>query len=231
MIANHNLHSLYLFHRDKSFREFYKLPDLVHADGMGIVLLSALSKRRLKAQHRTTYVDWMPDLVAMAARRGWRLFYVGSRPGIADRGAAIMRQSWPQLQIETSHGYIDATRGSDENQKLLQRIRDCEPHILLVGMGMPRQERWIAENLADLPCNVILPAGAAIDYVAGVVSTPPRWMGRLGLEWLFRLVSESKRLAFRYLIEPWYVARLVALHIFNGSRLLRFVSGTYTNGD
>jgi N-acetylglucosaminyldiphosphoundecaprenol N-acetyl-beta-D-mannosaminyltransferase len=222
---------LYLFHRDKWFREFYKLPELVHADGMGIVLLSALGKEQLKAEHRTTYIDWMPDLVAMAAQQGWRLFYVGSRPGIADRGVAMLRQAWPQLQIETAHGYFDATRDSVENQNLIRRIQECEPHILLVGMGMPRQERWIAQNFAELPCNVILPSGAAIDYIAGALSTPPRWMGRLGLEWLFRLVTEPKRLAFRYLIEPWYIARLVALHILSGSWIFRFVRNTSTNGD
>jgi N-acetylglucosaminyldiphosphoundecaprenol N-acetyl-beta-D-mannosaminyltransferase len=216
VIANHNLHSLYLFHRNPAFRDFYKLADVVHADGIGIVALSALGNIGLQREHRTTYVDWMPDLVALAAANRWRLFYVGSKPGIAAQGAAKLVEEWPGLQIETAHGYFDASRTPPDNLRLLERIREFQPHILLVGMGMPRQECWIAENLPELSCNVILPAGAAMDYIAGAVATPPRWTGRLGLEWLFRLWIEPKRLASRYLIEPWYVAGIVMSHLRRG---------------
>jgi len=212
IIANHNLHSLYLVHKKAAFRNFYKLADVVHADGISIVLLSALSGRPLRKEHRTTYVDWMPDLIAMAAANHWRRFYIGSKPGVAAWGAANLVRQWPHLQIATQHGYFDATRTSRGNQQLLRRIHKWQPHIVLVGMGMPRQECWIAENLSDLDCNVILAAGAAIDYIAGAVAAPPRWAGRMGLEWLFRLVNEPKRLAHRYLIEPWYIAALIVSH-------------------
>lgn len=217
VIANHNLHSLYLYHRNRAFRDFYKLADVVHADGAGIVLLSALSRTPLGREHRTTYVDWMPDLIAMAAAHNWRLFYVGSKPGVASLGAARLAQQYPRLCLETTHGYFDAARDSADNRRVLGLIREYQPHILLVGMGMPRQERWIAENLPDLNCNVVLPAGAAMDYIAGAVATPPRWTGRLGLEWLFRLMIEPKRLASRYLLEPWYVAGLVMSHFYSGA--------------
>jgi N-acetylglucosaminyldiphosphoundecaprenol N-acetyl-beta-D-mannosaminyltransferase len=217
LIANHNLHSLYLFHRNPEFRSFYKLADVVHADGLGIVLLSALSDIPLLREHRTTYIDWMPDLVALAAANRWRLFYVGSKPGIAAQGAARLVKEWPDLQIETHHGYFDAARTAPENRRLLQQIQEYKPDVLLVGMGMPRQERWIAENLPDLCCNVILPAGAAMDYIAGVVPTPPRWTGLVGLEWLFRLWKEPKRLASRYLIEPWSIAGFVMVHLWRRS--------------
>jgi N-acetylglucosaminyldiphosphoundecaprenol N-acetyl-beta-D-mannosaminyltransferase len=75
-------------------------------------------------------------------------------------------------------------------------------------MGMPRQEKWILENHKELNAKVIMTCGAAIEYVAGTVNTPPRWMGLAGLEWLFRLRENPKRFAFRYLIEPWYIAML-----------------------
>ena len=81
----------------------------------------------------------------------------------------------------------------------------------MVGMGMPRQELWIHDNFDHLSTTVILPAGAAIDYIAGVVPTPPRWMGKVGLEWTFRLAAEPKRLRHRYLLEPWSVLGLLAL--------------------
>jgi N-acetylglucosaminyldiphosphoundecaprenol N-acetyl-beta-D-mannosaminyltransferase len=91
---------------------------------------------------------------------------------------------------------------------VLAAIRSFRPHILMVGMGMPRQEHWILDNLDEIEVRVILTAGACMDYVAGAVPTPPRWMGRWGLEWLFRLGSDPTRLWRRYLIEPWFVFRL-----------------------
>ncbi|HEY0053078.1 MAG TPA: WecB/TagA/CpsF family glycosyltransferase, partial [Caulobacteraceae bacterium] len=77
------------------------------------------------------------------------------------------------------------------------------PDVLMVGMGMPRQELWILDHFEALPDCVILPVGAAFDYEAGVQAAAPRWMGRLGLEWLFRLAHDPKRLFVRYCVEPW----------------------------
>jgi N-acetylglucosaminyldiphosphoundecaprenol N-acetyl-beta-D-mannosaminyltransferase len=97
---------------------------------------------------------------------------------------------------------------SPENKATIDAINTYKPHILMVGMGMPRQEHWIAKNLESIQTNTILTSGACIDYVAGAIPTPPRWMGRMGLEWLYRLFSEPKRLWRRYLIEPWFIGIL-----------------------
>src|SRR5262249_26216345 len=108
----------------------------------------------------------------------------------------------PGCTIETHHGYFDAAPRSAENGDVLHRIHRFAPHLLLIGMGMPRQERWIIDNLSALPSCVVLPAGGTMDYVAGATAAAPRWLGQLGLEWLFRLGHEPKRLWRRYLIEP-----------------------------
>jgi len=147
--------------------------------------------------------------MAQAAQRGWRVFYLGSKPGVAERGAEILQQRFSGLQIATAHGYFDARPDSQENQAILAAINTYQPHVLMVGMSMPRQEHWVLDNLDRLRANAILPAGAAIDYVAGAVPTPPRWAGRWGLEWLFRLVAEPGRLWRRYFVEPWFVLMLV----------------------
>jgi len=84
-------------------------------------------------------------------------------------------------------------------------VREFKPNVLFVGMGMPRQELWIADNVEALPQAVILPVGAAFDYEAGVQKAAPRWMGRLGVEWLFRLFADPKRLFARYCVEPWFL--------------------------
>jgi len=206
IIANHNLHSVYLTQRDKAMASFYALADRIHVDGMGVVLLARLAGVPLEMWMRVTYVDWLPHLLARAAKEGWRAFYLGSKPGVAERGAENFRQMFPGLQLATHHGYFDTISGSGN---ILSLIDKYQPNILFVGMGMPRQEQWIAENYHQLSSNVILTAGAAMDYFAGAAAKPPRWMGRLGLEWACRLSAEPVRLWKRYLVEPWSLLYLL----------------------
>jgi len=209
VIANYNLHALYLYYHDAMMRKFFASVDCAHIDGMSLVFLGRLLGLPLSRAQRVTYVDWVGPLMAEAARQGWRIFYLGSRPGVADKGAEKLRATYPSLNIQTSHGYFDIRPGSAENAAVIKRIDAFRPHVLLVGMGMPRQEYWVLENIEHLDCKAILTAGACMDFVAGAIPTPPRWMGRCGLEWLYRLFSDPARLWRRYLLEPWFVLRLV----------------------
>jgi N-acetylglucosaminyldiphosphoundecaprenol N-acetyl-beta-D-mannosaminyltransferase len=213
VIANHNLHSLYLVHHQARMREFHDIADHTHVDGMSVVLLGRLFGAPLARQHRTGYMDFLPHLARAAVQERWRLFHLGSRPGVADRAASLLKTQYPGLQIHTSHGHFDARQDSAENRAVLQEIADYQPHVLLVGMGMPRQETWILENLENIPAQAILCTGGLMDFVAGEVPTPPRWLGQIGLEWLYRLASEPRRLWRRYLVEPWFIAGLVARHL------------------
>ncbi|MEN9518006.1 MAG: hypothetical protein RLZZ381_594, partial [Cyanobacteriota bacterium] len=108
--------------------------------------------------------------------------------------------------ITTAHGYFSS---GSQNQLIIDQINSYQPNILMVGMGMPRQEEWILANIDQLKTNIVLPSGACIDYIAQEVATPPRWMGQVGLEWLYRLATEPKRLWRRYLVEPWFIAKLL----------------------
>ncbi len=210
IIANHNLHSVYLFHRYPRLRKFYSDVNWTYLDGMPLVALGRLYGYPLERKQRVTHADWMGPLMELAAGRGWRVFNLGSPRQVAEKGAAQLRKLYPALQIEVSDGYFDARRDSDENEALVARINAYRPDLLMVGMGMPRQEFWTQENFARLQAHVILSSnGAAFEYVAGAVPTPPRWAGRMGLEWVFRLVNEPRRLFARYLIEPWYILLLL----------------------
>jgi N-acetylglucosaminyldiphosphoundecaprenol N-acetyl-beta-D-mannosaminyltransferase len=212
IIANHNLHSLYLLHRHPKLREFYTSVRWTHIDGMPLVALGRLYGYPLERQHRVTLVDWTYPLMELAANKGWRVFHLGSSEGAAEKGAAQLRKLYPALQIEVSGGYFDARYGSSENEAMLERINAYAPALLMVGMGMPRQELWTHENFPRLKADVILSSvGAAFDYVAGAVPTPPRWSGRLGLEWAFRLAHDPARLFSRYFVEPWYILLLLLL--------------------
>ncbi|HSL43542.1 MAG TPA: WecB/TagA/CpsF family glycosyltransferase [Anaerolineales bacterium] len=207
IIANHNLHSIYLSHTDPQMRKFFCMVDKVHIDGMPLVYLARFFGYKVQRQHRVTYVDWVRPLMSVCAQQGWKVFYLGGRPGVAGFAAQRLQKVYPSLKIETHHGYF--TKTNYENLRVLEIIHSFNPHILMVGMGMPLQERWIAENLNQINATVILTAGACFDYIAETLPTPPRWMGQIGLEWLYRLISEPKRLWKRYLLEPWYILGLV----------------------
>lgn len=219
IIANHNLHSIYLYYHDPKMRAFFAKADYIHIDSMPLVLWGKLRGFPLAKEHRVTYVDWTNPLMAAAAQHSWRIFYLGSKPGVAQDAAQILQQRFPGLEITTADGYFNARPDSPENLAILDKINAYRPNVLMVGMGMPRQEHWILDNLEHLSANTILCAGATMDYVAGAVPTPPRWAGRWGLEWLFRLIAEPRRLWQRYLVEPWFLLRLVLIDVLKRSKL------------
>jgi N-acetylglucosaminyldiphosphoundecaprenol N-acetyl-beta-D-mannosaminyltransferase len=224
VIANHNVNSLCLYHRNPKMRDFYKKADYTHIDGMALIFLGKLLDFPLEKDYRVTYVDWVWSLMSEAASKGWRIFYLGSKEGVAAKGAKILKQKYRGLEIATADGYFDPSPGGRENAEILTKINQYQPHILMVGMGMPRQEQWILENFQHIKVNSILPSGACLDYVAGEIPTPPRWLGRVGLEWLYRLLSEPKRLWKRYLLEPWFLLWLLCKELwiknFDPSRTL-----------
>ena len=201
IIANHNLHSIYIYHRDPKMREFYAKAKAIHIDGMPLVFWGKALGHSLKHAHRVAHLDWLPSLLTRAAQEEWRVFYLGGKLGVADRAIEKLLSLYPNLQIRSHHGYFSA----DENKQILDEITRYHPHILMVGMGMPLQEHWVLENLEYINANVILNSGALFDYIAGAIPTPPRWLGKVGLEWLYRLFSEPKRLWRRYLVEPLFL--------------------------
>ncbi|NYF79607.1 WecB/TagA/CpsF family glycosyltransferase [Granulicella arctica] len=221
IITNHNLHSLYLLHRWPKLRKFYADAHWTFIDGMPLVALGRLYGYSLQREHRVTLADWLQPLMELAASKGWRVFNLGSPKGVGEKAAAELRKQYPALQIEVNDGYFDARHGSPESEAVIERINAYRPDLLMVGMGMPRQEYWTHENFARLDACIIMSSnGAAMDYIAGTVPTPPRWAGRLGLEWAFRLLNEPRRLFGRYLVEPWYILMLLSIdYLRTGGRL------------
>jgi N-acetylglucosaminyldiphosphoundecaprenol N-acetyl-beta-D-mannosaminyltransferase len=202
VIANHNLHSLYLLRRDPAFREFYAKAELIEVDSIPLILWARLVGRRSRRFHRCTYLDWRDQFWQWVARDDLRVFFVGGRPGVGETAVERLRGRWPAIEVGVRHGYFDVESGSPENEEVLDAVRRFRPHILLVGMGMPRQEKWILANLHRLPTCAIFTVGGAFDYEAGAQTPCPRWLGQLGAEWLFRLAT-NPRLFARYTVEPW----------------------------
>lgn len=206
-----NLHTVFCHENNVTVRQFFARADLVYIDGMPVVWWLKCLGTPAKACHRATLVDWLPMLLERARERGWRVYYLGNRPGVTADVAARFRSRLPGLQIRSYHGYFDHSARSPENRRVIGDINRFEPDILLVGMGTPLQEAWILANADRIHASVIHGCGATADYFAGVVPYPPRILGRLGLEGLFRAVCEPRRLWRRYLVEPMFLVDL-ALH-------------------
>ena len=199
LVANHNLHSLYLLRQDPGLAAFFDQADLIEIDSTPLIWWGRAMGLPLSRANRCTYLDWRDDFWRMAAERGWRVFYLGGAPGVADEAARRLTARWPGVTIAARDGFFAPA----EEAEVVAGINAFAPHILFVGMGMPIQERWIARNLQALIACVVLPVGAAFDYEAGAQTAAPRILGALGLEWLFRLVGQPRRLFTRYLVEPW----------------------------
>jgi N-acetylglucosaminyldiphosphoundecaprenol N-acetyl-beta-D-mannosaminyltransferase len=219
VVANHNLHSLYIFHHDAKMRSFHARADYAHIDGMGIVLLGRFLGQPLGRRHRVTYLDWIKPLLSEAAAGAWRVLYIGMRGSICACAEEVLGRDFPGLQFRTVHWDIEHVPENVLRESVLGVVNEFRPQILFVGLGMPRQENWILDNGERISANVILPCGAAMDYVAGAVPRPPRWAGKHGLEWLFRLLSEPRHLWRRYLVEPWYIVGLLSSELIKSTFL------------
>jgi N-acetylglucosaminyldiphosphoundecaprenol N-acetyl-beta-D-mannosaminyltransferase len=203
VIANHNSHSLYLIDRHPEMRALYDKVDLIEVDSMPLILWGKLMGEPISRGHRCTYLCWRDLFWKLADQNRWRVFYLGGEPGVAETAAERLRAISPGAEIRVRDGYFDMSPGSAENTRIVEDINAFKPHVLFVGMGMPRQEIWLERNYDALPPAVLLPVGAAFDYEAGVQKAAPRWTGRIGLEWAFRFANNPTRLFRRYFIEPW----------------------------
>jgi N-acetylglucosaminyldiphosphoundecaprenol N-acetyl-beta-D-mannosaminyltransferase len=217
LVFNVNAHCLNLCYEDQSLRDALNGADVVFCDGAGVMLAARVLGGRIPA--RITYAAWIWQLADFAASEGFSLYFLGAGPGVAQEAARRLRERYPGLKIVgTRHGYFDHSAGSTGNEAVLQEINAAAPDILLVGLGMPLQERWLAQNRHDLHAGIALTSGAVFDYASERVSRGPRFLTENGFEWLTRLVYEPRRLWRRYLIgNPLFLLRVLRQRFSRGS--------------
>ena len=208
-VAHANITGLNLAYEQPWLREFYNGCDLVYCDGMGVQLAARWVGRRLP--ERFTLADWVWQLAKLAAEKHFSLYLLGNPPGVAEKAAQRLTTGYPGLQIAgTQHGFFDKTAGQAENQAVIEAINACQPNLLLIGFGMPIQERWLDENWPHLNVNVAITCGALFEYLAGDLPRGPRWMTQNYLEWLAMLVISTRRYAGRYARDiPLFIWRVV----------------------
>jgi N-acetylglucosaminyldiphosphoundecaprenol N-acetyl-beta-D-mannosaminyltransferase len=210
-----NVHCMNLAMRDEEYKQILEGSDLVYADGMGVVWACRFFSSPLP--ERVNLGDFLPELCRLCSKRGYRVFLLGGHPEVAERAAERLVLRFPDLQIVgTHHGFFS----SSEEAEVLGQIRNAKPHILLVGMGVPKQEKWISRHLDELEVPVLWGVGALFEYYAGVTRRAPTWVRRWGLEWLFRLFIEPGRLWRRYLLGNVAFALRVGAQLFADAFLI-----------
>ncbi len=200
-----NAHCLNLATQDPHYRAILNQSDLVYSDGKSVVWGSRLLGG--PPVYKITGRDWIHDLCRCAEQDGLSLYILAGRPGIAEKACQNLQKRWPGLKITgSSDGYFVAKSETE----VLDELAAQQPHILLVGMGAPLQEKWIARWRERIASPVCWSVGALFDYVAGDEAPVPAWMDRVGLEWLWRLMIDPSGKWQRYLIgNPLFVARML----------------------
>ncbi len=169
---------------------------MVIADGMPLVWVSGLLDRPLA--ERITGVDMVPRLAKLSAEKGYKIFLLGGRDGVADRAAELLRSRYPGAQIVGTYSPSEASLTRMNHNEILERIHAVRPDILLVAFGNPKQEKWIWMNRKRLGVPVAMGVGGSFDILIGDTKRAPEWIQRSGLEWAMRLIQEPVRLAPRY---------------------------------
>ncbi|HHW09463.1 MAG TPA: WecB/TagA/CpsF family glycosyltransferase [Firmicutes bacterium] len=174
---------------DREVGEILAAADLVVADGIGVVWAAGFLGTPLPG--RVAGIDLAFALIRLAAARGWRVFLLGGEPGVAAEAAAFLCRRFPDLLVSgTHHGYFSPV----EEEQVLRQIADSRSDLLLVAMGAPRQERWIAAHRRQLGAAVAIGVGGSFDIWAGRKRRAPLWLQRCGLEWAYRLAREPARI-------------------------------------
>lgn len=197
LIGHHNLHSLFLCQREPLIRDFYRNCQRCYVDGVAVLWLLRAAGLDTRAAHRFTLMDSLPALLEWLQAENLSCYYLGGPPLAAERGRAWLERHYPQLRAAVQHGYDLA------DAETVSAINQFRPDLLLVGMGMPRQEAWLLQHRERLDAGALLQAGGTLDYYTGLQAKPPRVLSRIGLGWFYRLLRDPKRLWRRYLVTPW----------------------------
>ena len=189
MIVTTDATGLMRAHDDAEFRRIVNEADLVTPDGAGVVLSARLLNIPLEA--RCAGCDMVVGLCEVAARLGRSVYLLGAAPGVAEKAAGKLREQVPGLQVA---GCRDGYFADEQEPAIVEEIRRARPGVLFVALGIPRQEQWIRRHLEQLNVPVCVGVGGSFDVISGLKQRAPVWMQRAGLEWLYRVAKEPRRL-------------------------------------
>ena len=204
MVATANAEMLMRATHDEELRRILNASALVVPDGAGTVWAARHLGHTMP--ERVAGYDLAQELLRCAPAEGRRVYFFGSAPGVAEKAKAKAEQLYPGIEIVgVRNGFFSPA----DNAAIIAEIRAARPDLLLVALGVPKQEKWIAAHLAELDVPVAIGVGGTLDVMAGVMKRAPYWMQRAKLEWLFRGLMQPKR-AGRLLALPKFVLKVHA---------------------
>lgn len=207
-VVTPNVDHIVKLEEDTEFQEVYENADLILTDGMPLVWISKMKKTPIK--EKVSGSDLFPNVCELSAKKGYRLFLLGAAEGVADTAARNLEEKYDGLNVvgtySPSYGF---EKNEDEINHIIDIVRDAKPDILAVGLGAPKQEKFIYKYKERFNVPISLAIGASIDFEAGNVNRAPKWMQNIGLEWFYRLCKEPKRMFKRYLVDDLKIIKIM----------------------
>lgn len=199
-VVTPNVDHIVRLENDTDFIKIYDEADLILADGMPLIWMSKLLKVPLK--EKVSGSDLFPLLCKIAGEKGYKVFLLGAAEGVARKAAENLKEKYENLKVV---GCYSPSYGFENDKKelnyIIETVKLAKPDILVVGLGSPKQEKFIYNYRKKMDVPISLALGASIDFEAGNVKRAPKWMQKKGLEWFYRLIKEPKRMYKRYLID------------------------------
>ncbi|TGE31902.1 WecB/TagA/CpsF family glycosyltransferase [Desulfosporosinus sp. Sb-LF] len=196
-VVTPNLDHIVILEKDDEFAKVYKNADLILADGKPLIWISKLLGTSIK--EKVSGSDIFPEICQMAAMKGYSIYILGAANGVAAKAAANLKEQYMGLNIVGTYSPpFGFEKNTNELEKIRKLITEANPDILAVSLGSPKGEKFIYHHLHEYSVPLSISIGATIDFEAGNVKRAPKWMSKVGLEWLYRTIKEPKRLAKRY---------------------------------
>lgn len=207
-VVTPNVDHIVKLESDYEFKKVYEEADLVLTDGMPLIWISKLKSTPIK--EKISGSDLFPKVCELAARKGYKVFLLGAAEGVSVKAAENLKNKYNELSIvgtySPSYGF---EKKEDEIELIIKMINDAKPDILAVGLGAPKQEKFIYKFKNKLNVPISLAIGASIDFEANNMKRAPIWMQKSGLEWFYRLIKEPKRMFKRYLIDAIKIVPII----------------------
>jgi N-acetylglucosaminyldiphosphoundecaprenol N-acetyl-beta-D-mannosaminyltransferase len=208
-VVTPNVDHVVLLEHSPGLRDAYRQAALVLADGWPVVMASRWLGKRLP--ERVAGSDLVPHVFDQAtADRPLTAYLLGALPGVAERAAANIHARWPHVRVVGCYSPpLGFEKNEAENEQILARLHAAQADVLVLGLGAPKQELWIAKHHPQVSAKIALCVGATIDFLAGERKRAPRWVQAIGLEWFYRMAGEPRRLVSRYARDAWVFPQIV----------------------
>ncbi len=205
-----NSHNLSVSLKNKGYKQALQKATMVYPEGIGTIIISNIVGSKLKG--KTTLMDFIYEILSSAEKNKWSVYLLGGKPNIAKEAVAEIKKKFPKIKISGSdHGYFKPNQESS----IIGKINKTNTDILFVALGSPTQELWIDRNLEKIKAKAFFGIGGSIDHLSGKIPRAPAWMHKHGLEWIFRLIKEPKRLWRRYLLENFILLGIVMKEVLS----------------